>query len=132
MKFVLEDIDMDGQLQRTASAAYSGSADLGEALALRNAVAHPNEHVFEPTADLRRGFDRRRTDQIADDQNLRRHVRALYGSGFDAHRQPGAAEAGTETAWATESTAAESAKTAGALASCGTATTLAIGLCCGL
>ena len=33
MKFVLEDVEMDAQLQRTAAAAYSGSADLGEALA---------------------------------------------------------------------------------------------------
>jgi alpha-beta hydrolase superfamily lysophospholipase len=32
MKFALEDSDMDGQLQRTAIAAYAGAADLGEAL----------------------------------------------------------------------------------------------------
>ena len=33
MKLYFDDADFDAQLQRTASAAYSGSADLGEALA---------------------------------------------------------------------------------------------------
>lgn len=32
MKFTLDDAEMDAQLQRTATAAYSGSADLGEAI----------------------------------------------------------------------------------------------------
>lgn len=32
MKFALDDAEMDAQLQRTATAAHSGSADLGEAL----------------------------------------------------------------------------------------------------
>lgn len=39
MKFVLEDAEMDAQLQRTAAAAYSGSADLGEALAAARRAA---------------------------------------------------------------------------------------------
>lgn len=38
MKFILEDAEMDAQLQRTAAAAYSGSADLGEALAAARRV----------------------------------------------------------------------------------------------
>src|SRR5258708_14430944 len=32
MKFYFDDPEFDGQLQRTATAAYSGSADLGEML----------------------------------------------------------------------------------------------------
>lgn len=38
MKFILEDAEMDAQLQRTAAATYSGSADLGEALAAARRV----------------------------------------------------------------------------------------------
>jgi hypothetical protein len=38
MKFALDDIDMDAQLQRTIIAAYSGSADLGEVLATAHRV----------------------------------------------------------------------------------------------
>jgi hypothetical protein len=34
MKFVLDDIEMDGQLQRSVTAAYSGSADVGEVIAV--------------------------------------------------------------------------------------------------
>ena len=32
-KLYFDDVDFDGQLQRTMAAAYAGSADLGEALA---------------------------------------------------------------------------------------------------
>jgi pimeloyl-ACP methyl ester carboxylesterase len=38
MKFALEDIEMDGQLQRSVTAAYSGSADVGEVLATARRV----------------------------------------------------------------------------------------------
>jgi hypothetical protein len=38
MKFALDDIEMDAQLQRTVIAAYSGSADLGEVLTAAHLV----------------------------------------------------------------------------------------------
>ena len=36
--FALDDLEMDGQLQRTVAAAYSGSADIGEAMAAARRV----------------------------------------------------------------------------------------------
>lgn len=39
MKFALDDAEMDAQLQRTATAAYSASADLGEALTTARRVS---------------------------------------------------------------------------------------------
>jgi X-Pro dipeptidyl-peptidase-like protein len=38
MKFALDDVEMDAQLQRTVSAAYSGSADVGEVMATARRV----------------------------------------------------------------------------------------------
>jgi hypothetical protein len=38
MKFFLDDPEFDAQLQRTANAVYSGSADLGEMLATAKRV----------------------------------------------------------------------------------------------
>lgn len=39
MKFALDDAEMDAQLQRTATAAHSASADLGEALTTARRVS---------------------------------------------------------------------------------------------
>jgi len=62
MKLLLEDLEMDSQLQRTATAVYSGSADLGEVLAMGAAgtvhcemTTRPLDQVAEVLEQLRRG-----------------------------------------------------------------------------
>ena len=70
MKFALEDIDMDGQLQRTATAACSGSADLGEALATARRVI-PGDYGswYAEWAALAE-----KTGRLADDSARHEHV----------------------------------------------------------
>lgn len=46
MKFALDDVEMDGQLQRTVIAAYSGSADLGEVMATARRVIAGDYHSW--------------------------------------------------------------------------------------
>ena len=67
--------------------------DAGDDLSLPDRVAELDVDDLQPAVRARDDLDRRRPNQVADDEDLLGHRRPLGGRELDRHRRPGAAPA---------------------------------------